>query len=67
MLFLLSKIKSSEVATMDMDKFIEKLFDRTELKDIPVIYLCQVAISVLEIINEGECFYDSTATTDITG
>ena len=52
---------------MDMDKFIEKLFDRTELKDIPVIYLCQVAISVLEIINEGECFYDTTATTDITG
>lgn len=52
---------------MDMDKFIEKLFSREELKNIPVIYLCQVAISILEIINEGECFYDFTASTDITG
>lgn len=43
---------------MDMDKFVEELFSRDELKDIPIIYLCQVAISVLEIINEGKCFYD---------
>lgn len=42
---------------MDMDKFIEQLFSRKELKDIPLEFLCQVAISVLEIINEGKCFY----------
>ena len=52
---------------MDMDKFIEKLFDRKELKDIPVTYLCQVAISILEIISEGDIYYDSTTSTDITG
>ena len=52
---------------MDMDKFIEKLFGRKDLKDIPIEYLCRVAISVLEIINEGECYYDSTAATNITG
>lgn len=43
---------------MDMDKFVEELFNREELKNIPAIYLCQVAISILEIINEGKCFYD---------
>lgn len=43
---------------MNMDKFMEKLFNREELKDIPVIYLCRVAISIFEIINEGDCFYD---------
>lgn len=43
---------------MDMDKFIEKLFGREDLKDIPVIYLCRVAISIFEIINEGDCFYE---------
>lgn len=42
---------------MDMDKFIEKLFGREELKDIPVIYLCRVAISIFSIIEEGDCFY----------
>lgn len=52
---------------MDMDKFVEKLFNRKELKDIPSDFLCRVAISVFEIINEGECFYDSTTATDITG
>lgn len=43
---------------MDMDKFIQKLFSREDLKDVPIVYLCQVAISILEIISEGDCFYD---------
>ena len=42
---------------MDIDKFVQKLFSREDLKNIPVIYLCQVAIAILEIINEGDCFY----------
>ena len=52
---------------MDMDKFVEKLFSRKELKDIPIEFLCRVAISIIEIINEGECYYDSATTTDFTG
>ena len=42
---------------MDMDKFIAQLFSKKELRDIPIDYLCRVAISILEIIRDGDCFF----------
>ncbi len=44
---------------MDMNKFCEKLIQDKDLGDIPMIYVFRVAIAVMEIINNGECFYDS--------
>ena len=43
---------------MDMDKFIAELFSREELNDIPIDLVCRVAISILEIVREGKCFYE---------
>lgn len=52
---------------MDMKVFTEKLLHSEELKNVPVEYIFQVAFFILKIINEGECFYDSTTSTNITG
>ncbi len=40
---------------MDMKKFSELLIQCEDLKDIPAIVVFRVAISVIEIINSGEC------------
>ena len=42
-----------------MRKLCEKLLQRAEIKDIPLMYVFTVAYVVFEIINDGECFYDS--------
>ena len=52
---------------MDTDKLLEKIFSDKEIRDIPVEYICRVVISVLKIISKGDIYYDSTASTDITG
>ena len=44
---------------MDMQKFSELLLKCDDLKDIPAIYVLRVAISVLEIINKGDCFKEN--------
>lgn len=44
---------------MDMKKLCDMLTSREDLKDIPIIYVFQVAYAVFEVINSGECFYDS--------
>lgn len=40
---------------MDMKKFSELLIQCEDLKDIPAIVVFRVAISVIELINSGEC------------
>lgn len=52
---------------MDTDKLLEKIFSDKKIRDIPVEHICRVVTSVLEIINKGGIFYDTTAPTDITG
>ena len=52
---------------MDTDKLLEQIFSDKEIRDIPVEYICRVITSVLKIIKEGDIYYDSTASTDITG
>ena len=56
-----------EEATMDMKSFTDKLLHSEELKNVPIEYIFQVAFFILEIINKGEVYYDSTTSTDITG
>lgn len=46
---------------MDMQKFSKLLLNCEDLKDIPAIYVLRVAISVLEIINKGECFKETNS------
>lgn len=44
---------------MDMKKFSKLLIQCEDLKDIPAIVVFRVAISVLEIINSGQCFKET--------
>lgn len=44
---------------MNMKTLCEKLTVRPELKDIPLVYIFKVACAVFDIINEGECYYDT--------
>ena len=46
---------------MDMEKFIECLIECEDLKDIPAITVFRVAISIIEIINEGKCLKELDA------
>ena len=43
---------------MDMDKFFELLINDDSIKDVPLMYVMQVALAVFEIINSGECKYE---------
>ena len=52
---------------MDMEKLTEKLLNSKDLKDIPSEYIFRVAFFILDLINKGDVFYDSTTATDITG
>ena len=45
---------------MDTKKLCELLTQDEDIKDIPITYILRVAYSVLAIINEGECFYETT-------
>lgn len=40
---------------MDTKKLSELILKCDDIKDIPAIYIIRVAISVIEIINSGEC------------
>ena len=40
---------------MDTDKLSELIVNREELKDIPATVILRVAVSVIELINSGEC------------
>lgn len=59
--FFMCKIKEKKrgVATMDMKKLCEKLTSRPEIRDIPLSHIFKVATAIFEIIEEGECFYES--------
>jgi hypothetical protein len=57
-LFLLRKIKSKGEATMNMEKFTNKLLNAKELKDIPVEYIFKVAFFILELLKDKEVFYE---------
>lgn len=42
---------------MDMDKFIEAILNRKELKDIPIEYIVIVVCSVFDVLNNENVFY----------
>lgn len=42
---------------MDMDKFIESLLNRKELKDIPIEYIVIVVCSVFEVLNNENVYF----------
>lgn len=42
---------------MDMEKFIEKILNRKELKDIPIEYVVIVVCSVFDVLNNENVFY----------
>ena len=44
---------------MDMKKLCEQLTTRDDLKDIPLVFIFQVAYAIFEIIDDGKCFYDT--------
>ena len=47
---------------MDMKKLCDMLTKRKDLWDIPITYIFRVAYAVFELINDGNCFYDSEET-----
>lgn len=44
---------------MNMEKFFDKLITREEIQDVPIESICKVVVCVFEIINSGECFYET--------
>ena len=40
-----------------MDKFIESLLNRKELKDIPIEYIVIVVCSVFEVLNNENVYF----------
>ena len=44
---------------MNMKKLYEKLMMKSDIKDVPLVYVFKVANAVFELINEGECFFDT--------
>lgn len=44
---------------MDVLKLCKKVLENEDIKDIPIIYVYIVVTTVIEIINSGECFYDT--------
>ena len=45
------------VITMDILKLCDLLYIDKDLHDIPIDYIFRVAVAVLNIIANGECFY----------
>lgn len=58
-LLFVPKLKSKEEATMDMKKLCEIITSKPELRDIPLTHIFRVAFAIFEVINSGECFYDT--------
>ena len=44
---------------MDIKKLYEKVIQSDEVHDIPLIHILAVLNCVMEIIGNGECFYDN--------
>ena len=44
---------------MDIKKLYEKVIQNEEVHDIPLIHILTVLNCVLEVIGEGECFYET--------
>lgn len=44
---------------MDINKLYEKVIQSKEVHNIPLIHIMTVLIVVLDIIGEGECFYEN--------
>ena len=44
---------------MDIKKLYEKVIQSEEVHDIPMIHILKVLSVVLEVIGEGECFYEN--------
>ena len=44
---------------MDIKKLYEKVIHSDKVHDIPLIHILTVLNVVLEIIGEGECFYQN--------
>ena len=44
---------------MNMEKFYELLIGENSIKDIPLTYVLRVTLVILEIINSGDCMYDT--------
>lgn len=43
---------------MDIKKLYEKVIQSDEVHDIPMIHILTVLGVVLEVIGDGECFYE---------
>ena len=44
---------------MDIKKLYEKVIQDKEVHDIPLLHILTVLNVVLEVIGEGECFYEN--------
>ena len=44
---------------MDIKKLYEKVIQSDEVHDIPMIHILKVLGVVLEVIGNGECFYEN--------
>lgn len=42
---------------MDMNRFIDLLLEREDLKDIPMNYIFKVVCSVFDVLSNGNVFY----------
>ena len=44
---------------MDIRKLYEKVIQNEEVHDIPLIHILTILNVVMEIIGDGECFYEN--------
>lgn len=44
---------------MDLEKLCKEVMARDEMQDIPIIYVFEVIMCVLDVIESGECFYNT--------
>lgn len=46
-----------ERSVMDILKLCDKLFEDSDLQDIPIDYIFRVVKAVITVMSTGECFY----------
>lgn len=56
-LFFLYNLSRKEQIIMDMNRFIDLLLEREDLKDIPMNYIFKVVCSVFDVLSNGNVFY----------
>ena len=44
---------------MDINKLYEKVIQSDEVHGIPLIHIMTVIIAVMDVIGEGDCFYEN--------